>query len=182
MQASWRYPPRNCINCLKTLENFHEIDSIVTNKPHQRMIWIATSKKQRVGYKLVYFAVWKRLDYKKANAIPHMYSMVDHNSKFFDTKKSVKLFTVQGVEKKTTWLGPLSYTIQQIGCCNWCVTAGVNWRQWKLWDKERSKRPYSKNIPCIGSKKWGRLGETKGPNQIKQYYRCCGLSSNEQHG
>lgn len=42
----------------------------------------------------------KRLGYKKANATPHMHSMIDHSSKFFDTQKSVKLFTVQGVEKK----------------------------------------------------------------------------------
>ena len=59
----------------------------------------------------------KRLGYKKANATPHMYSMVDHNSKFFDTKKSVKLFTVQGVEKKNN----MARTIVLHNPINWML-------------------------------------------------------------
>ena len=41
--------PETASTIQRLWETFHEIFSIVTNKPHQRMIWIATLKKQRVG-------------------------------------------------------------------------------------------------------------------------------------
>ena len=136
--------PPLCESTVKTLwEKFSIVYSIVTCKtPSEEMIADYFHKAQE-WVKLFVSLRDKAIGYKKANVTPYIHAMVYHVPIFFQTFKTVKLFTGQGVEKNND----VARTIV-LRKSNKMDGPGdvlkLESRQWELKNRERTKREYNK--------------------------------------
>lgn len=86
----------------------------------------------------------KAIGYTKANITPYMHAMVYHVPQFFESYKTIKSFTGQGVEKNND----VARTTVLRKSNKWNSTEDVlkhEYRLWELKEQERPKRVYTKH-------------------------------------
>lgn len=135
--------PETCATVEEIWRKFAIVYGIITCKNPSEEMMTDYHNKAKEWINLFISLREKVNGYKKSKVTPYMHIMVYHIPKFFESYKTVKIFTGQGVEKNND----VARSITLHKSNKWDSTGDIlklESRQWELKNQERSKRPYDK--------------------------------------